>query len=117
MHPVLRRLFAPAVQGFLINAFSYDPRRLISGFSKPVLIVQGQRDVQVSEQDAQLLQQADPEAKLVLLSDVNHVLKSVLTQDLQDNMLTHSRAGSPLASGVIEAISEFLTSNSSAGKN
>jgi len=30
MHPALQKLFNPAVQGFLINAFSYNPVHLIS---------------------------------------------------------------------------------------
>ena len=45
MHPALAQLFAPAVQGFLINVMSYDPTRLIAGVSKPVLILQGRRDM------------------------------------------------------------------------
>lgn len=33
MHPALQNLFNPAVQGFLINAFSYNPVHLISTIS------------------------------------------------------------------------------------
>jgi uncharacterized protein len=47
MHPALMPLFAPQVQGFLINMFSYDPAKLIAAVAKPVLIVQGRRDIQV----------------------------------------------------------------------
>ena len=55
MHPALQNLFNPAVQGFLINSFSYNPSQLISTISKPVLVLQGQRDLQVEETDARLL--------------------------------------------------------------
>ena len=48
MHPALMPLFAPQVQGFLINAFSYDPAKLIAALSKSVLILQGRRDMQGS---------------------------------------------------------------------
>ena len=51
----LMRIFNPRVQGFLISAFSYDPRQLLTGFSKPVLILQGLRDMQVGEADCQTL--------------------------------------------------------------
>ena len=57
--------------------FSYDPAQLIAGFHKPVLIVQGERDLQVSVADAKRLKQAAPAAKLVLLPDTNHVFKTV----------------------------------------
>ena len=117
MHPAVQALFHPAIQDFLINAFAYDPRDLLAGLSKPVLIVQGQRDIQVGEQDARLLQQANSQAKLILLSDVNHFLKAVHSQDPQDNMETYSNSDLPLASGVVKAIADFLASNSSTAKN
>ncbi|MBW8831587.1 MAG: alpha/beta fold hydrolase [Burkholderiales bacterium] len=111
MHPALQVLFNPAVQGFLISAFSYDPTRLISGIAKPVLVLQGQRDLQVNEADARVLKQAGRRASLVLLPDVNHVLKSVTSDDPRSNIATYADPGLPLAPGVVDAISEFLASN------
>ena len=69
MHPALMPLFAPQVQGFLIKAFSYDPAKLIAAVAKPVLIVQGRRDMQVGVADAERLKEAAPKAELVLLPD------------------------------------------------
>lgn len=108
LHPALQALFNPAVQGFLISAFSYDPRLVLLDYSKPVLVLQGQRDIQVREADARLLKQAAPQAKLVLLPNVNHVLKSVTSDDLGANMATYADPGLPLASGVVDAIAEFV---------
>ena len=112
MHAPLLRLFDPRVQGFLISVFSYDPAQLLSDYKKPVLIVQGLRDIQVSEADAQLLKKADPAATLVLLPDVNHVLKLVSSDDLRANFATYGNSSLPLAPGVIDAIYAFLTANS-----
>ncbi len=67
MNPALLPLFRPSVQGYLISAFSYDPVKLLTGYQKPVLILQGQRDLQVREGDARLLQAAAPQSRLVLL--------------------------------------------------
>jgi hypothetical protein len=105
----LLRLFNPRVQGFLISAFSYDPAQLLEGYTKPVLIVQGLRDIQVREADAQLLKKANPAATLVLLPDMNHVLKSVTSDDVRANIATYGNASLPLAPGVVEAIADFLT--------
>jgi uncharacterized protein len=110
MHPALLRIFRPEVQGFLISAFSYDPRQLLAGFGKPVLILQGQRDLQVREADAQALKRADPNAALVLLPDVNHVLKSVASDDRSANIATYGNSSLPLAPGVVQSISDFLSS-------
>jgi uncharacterized protein len=108
MHPALLRLFRPEVQGFLISAFSYDPPQLLAGYGKPVLILQGQRDLQVQEVDAQALKRADPKATLVLLPDANHVLKSVASDDVRANIATYSNSSLPLAPGVVQSISDFL---------
>ena len=114
MPPPLLRLFNPKVQGFLISAFSYDPSQLLKGYPKPVLILQGLRDMQVHEVDANILKEADPNATLTLLPDVNHVLKSVNSDDRRANIATYSNASLPLAPGVVSAISDFLTAKAKA---
>jgi len=116
MHPALQGLFNPAVQGFLISEFSYDPARLIAGVTKPVLLLQGQRDLQVSAQDAQRLKQANPPAQLALLPDVNHVLKAVTTDDPRVNMAAYADPGLPLAPGVVDVIADFLLKNATAAE-
>jgi hypothetical protein len=65
----------------------------------------------VREADAQALEQADPKATLVLLPDVNHVLKSVASDDVSANIATYRNSSLPLAPGVVESISDFLTSH------
>jgi len=111
MPPQLQRLFNPRVQGFLISVFSYDPAQVLKGFPKPVLIVQGQRDFQVHEADARNLKSANPQATLVLLPDVNHVLKSVKSDDIAANIAAYTNDGLPLAPGVLDAIADFLSAN------
>ena len=112
LHPALQGLFAPQVQGFLMSEFSYDPGSLLSGYRRPVLVLQGQRDIQVSEADAQRLKQSAPQATLVLLPDVNHVLKSVASSDVRANLATYADPALPLAPGVGSAIADFIVRNS-----
>lgn len=108
MNPALLPLFAPQLQGFLINAFSYDPAKLISTISKPVLILQGERDLQVGVADAERLKHAAPQAMLVLLPNTNHVLKTVTTADPRANGATYMDPGLPLAPGVADAVASFV---------
>jgi pimeloyl-ACP methyl ester carboxylesterase len=112
MHPALQGLFAPQVQGFLISAFSYDPRRLLADEQKPVLVLQGKRDIQVSVADAQLLNQAAAHATLVLLPDVNHALKSVVSDDRRANLATYADPGLPLAPDVASSIADVIKRHS-----
>ena len=112
MHPALQILFNPAVQGFLIDAFSYNPGHLISTISKPVLVLQGQRDLQVEETDAGLLKAANPQASLVILPNMNHVMKEVTSDDRIENIATYAEPALPLAPGLIDSIEHFLIRNS-----
>ncbi len=109
MHPALLPLFSPKVQGFLISTFALDPARLITDWKKPVLIMQGERDIQVSVSDAERLKQAAPAAKLVLLPDTNHVLKTVNSPNRAANMAAYADPSLPMAPGVIDPIAGFVS--------
>jgi pimeloyl-ACP methyl ester carboxylesterase len=111
LHPGLMPLFAPQLQGFLISVFSYDPVKLIATVSKPVLIMQGKRDIQVSATDAERLKQAALKAKLVLLPDTNHVLKTVSSDDRRVNAATYGDPTLPLAPGVVDAVVDFINAS------
>jgi uncharacterized protein len=108
MHPALQELFAPPVHGLLISMFSYDPARLIADFHKPVLIVQGERDFQVSVADAQRLKQAAPAAKLVLLPNANHMFKMVKSADMAANKAAYTKPSIPLSPEVANEIAGFV---------
>jgi uncharacterized protein len=108
MNPVLMPLFAPQVQGFLVNVFSYDPAKLVAAIAKPVLIIQGKRDMQVGVADAERLKEAASKAELVLLADTNHALKTVTSDDRRANALTYVNPKLPLAPGVVDAIVGFV---------
>ncbi|ABB11615.1 alpha/beta hydrolase [Burkholderia lata] len=106
--PVLMQLFRPQVQRFLMSELTVDPAALLADYMKPVLIVQGARDIQVGVQDAELLKHANPRAEMALIADANHVLKTVGTVDRQENLAAYSNPDLPLAKGVVTAISAFV---------
>ncbi len=110
----LAALFRPEVQGFLIDAFAHDPAALIGSVRKPVLILQGERDLQVSRADAERLAQANPRASMVLLPATNHVLKTVNGDDRRANAATYADPSLPLAPGVAEAIASFIKAHTAA---
>ncbi len=112
LHPTLQQLFAPPMQGFLISMFSYDPARLIADFHKPILILQGERDLQVSVADAKRLKHAAPAAKLVLLPKANHFFKVVKSADMAANTAAYSKPG-PLAPHIADEIADFVSAANS----
>ena len=111
MNPALLPLFRPEVQGFLIEAFSYNPAALLAAYEEPALILHGERDIQISVEDADRLSKANSKAEIILLPDTNHVLKSVTSSDRAANLATYTDPRLPLAPGIIEAIERFLTSH------
>ena len=108
--PVLQRLFSPLVQPFLKSAFAYDPPALLKTYKGPVLIVQGKTDLQITPDNAATLKAAKPDAVLVELDGVNHLLK-VAPADRAGNLATYYDPSLPLAPGVAEAIAGFIKSH------
>jgi hypothetical protein len=108
MNPALLRLFAPQVQDFLIDDFRHDPAKLAASLKLPLLIVQGERDIQVSAADARALAAAQPKAKLVLVPAMNHVLKDVANDDRSANVATYSDSSLPVDSTLIDAVASFV---------
>lgn len=105
----LEAIFRPSVQPYLSSMFAVDPAQLIAELSIPILIVQGDTDIQVSVEDAQLLAAAQPEAQLCLIPGMNHVLKAS-SEDLAENMATYYMPNLPLAEGLIPRLVEFCHS-------
>lgn len=108
MHPALQQLFAPAVQGFLIDLMAADPAKLVKATALPVLIVQGGRDIQVSEADAKALAAAQPKAKLVTIPAMNHVLKAVDGDGREANVAAYADPSLPVDPALVEAIADFV---------
>lgn len=108
--PALTPLFRPGVQRFLMSELTLDPAALLAAYTKPVLIVQGQTDLQVTVADAERLKTANPRAELALIPKANHVLKAVSTPDRQENLAAYGNPDLPLADGVVDAIADFLRS-------
>lgn len=108
MHPALQGIFNPTVQDFLASLFATDPAALVGAIDAPVLVVQGERDIQVTIEDAQLL--ADAGGELVVLPGVNHILKDA-PEDRAGNFATYSDPDLPLADSVVPAIAGFVKSS------
>ena len=103
----LDALFRPTVQPYLISVIEIDPAERISRLTVPTLIVQGDRDLQVSVADAERLHSARGDADLIVITGMNHVLKAV-GSDLESNQRAYSDPTLPIAPGFVEALVRFV---------
>lgn len=107
MHPALLPLFAPQLQPYLKSLLAQDPAALIRSAKGPVLIANGDADLQTTLADARALAAARPDATLAIWPGVNHVLK-IAPADRAANLATYGDSDLPLAAGVVETIARFV---------
>lgn len=108
--PMLFSLFRPSVQPYLISWFKYNPTTLISRIKCPVLIAQGDKDIQIKPEDARQLAEAQPAAKLLIIPKMNHVLKNI-EGDMQENIAAYTNPGLPINKELVAGIADFIRKN------
>ena len=108
----LQALLRPSIQPYLRSWFPIDPAELTAKVKAPVLIIQGQKDIQVKEKDARLLMAARPDAESKLISDMNHVLKEISSDDRMENVQSYSNPNLPVSPTLVTTIATFVHKNS-----
>jgi pimeloyl-ACP methyl ester carboxylesterase len=105
--PALATLFRPSVQPYLISWFKYVPAQRIAELTMPVLIVQGNTDIQVDVVQANRLHGARPGAKLAIIPGMNHVFKHVrAVPELQ--VASYGDPSLPVSPLLVKSIADFL---------
>ena len=107
VRPMLVALFRPSVQPYLVSWFKYNPKTEIKKLNLPILIIQGTTDIQVSVDDAKNLHSAKPEAKLVIIENMNHVLK-IVGDERTENFQSYNNPDLPLATELLVNIIAFI---------
>ena len=105
--PAYFALLRPSVQPYLISWFKYDPQVEIKKLIIPIQIVQGDTDIQVRTDDAELLKTAAPEAKLVIINGMNHIFKPS-SSDRQENVATYRDPDFPIMQELVNSITKFI---------
>jgi pimeloyl-ACP methyl ester carboxylesterase len=105
----LYSLFRPSVQPYMISWFKYDPAEVIKKIESPILILQGNNDLQVTVEDAKRLNEAI-ESRLVIIKGMNHILKDAPT-DPQGNFDTYKDPELPLNEELKRELINFINGN------
>ena len=103
----LAPVYRETVQSYLISWFRYNPSQEITKLTIPVQVVHGATDIQVNVAEAEALKRAKPDADLVIVKGMNHVLKSV-SADMKLQMASYNDPALPIASELSTAVTAFL---------
>jgi len=91
--PALASIFDTSVQKFIANWMSYNPVEELKKLDIPVLIINGTKDLQVSVDEAKLLNDAAKNSELRLIDKMNHVLFIIEGDDLENSKSYNDHAG------------------------
>lgn len=94
----------------IVSLFIDDPLQIVNNIAAPTLIVQGKKDLQVTVQDAEFLEEAmkrasHPDSTLLLLDDADHLLK---TNKGAASTASLSDASRPLDAALLTAVTDWI---------
>ena len=105
--PALGSVFNLETQPFITNWMQYNPQEIIKNQDIPILIVNGTKDLQVSEDEAKLLKESNSKAQLTIIENMNHVLFIIEGDDLE-NSKSYNESSRAIAPELISTITTFI---------
>lgn len=108
--PIFYMILNPSVQPYMRSWFKYDPCVEIKKLQQPILIIQGNKDVQVQEQEALLLSKACPKGELKIIPNMCHPLKDAETMDKELQKPMYSDPSLPLNKQFVTELLQFVSS-------
>ncbi len=105
--PGLASIFRKEIQPFIYSWMQYDPKEEITKLNVPVLIINGDKDLQVQVSEAELLKTAKPSAEYKIIANMNHIFKKIEGDDLE-NSKSYNQYNLPVMPELIDSISEFI---------
>jgi pimeloyl-ACP methyl ester carboxylesterase len=105
--PMLNSLFRASVQPYLVSWFKYNPATEIAKLTIPTLIIQGTNDIQISTEDAKNLSSTAKNGQLLMIENMNHVLK-IVPVDKAANIQSYSNPSLPISQQLVDGIIQFV---------
>ncbi|MCX7547638.1 alpha/beta hydrolase [Xanthomarina sp. F1114] len=106
VNPALAHLFSKPNQPFFITWMAYNPSEEIKKLDIPILIINGTKDIQVKVDEAKKLHKAKPDSELVIIDNMNHVLKDIDIDE--NNMKSYYSPDYPLSKELINTLEVFI---------
>ncbi len=105
---IFSNMFNPSAQKFLASWIKYNPSAEIAKLEIPVLIINGTRDLQIHEKQAEMLHKAAKNSEFVLLEDMNHVFREIKAEEKDLNFASYNNAEKLLHPELIPVLNDFI---------
>lgn len=98
----------PSMQSYIISIMQIDPQAAIKAVKAPLLILQGDNDMAILPEDARILHAANPASEMVLIPNMNHVMKECKSDDPIEQQNTYTNPSIPINKQLVKEIVEFI---------
>ena len=105
--PALESIFGYQLQPFMKSWIKYTPSEEIQNLEIPILILQGDKDLQVEVSEAEKLKEAAPNAEYVIIENMNHILREIKGSRLE-NHKSYNEYWLKIMPEVISSIANFV---------
>lgn len=105
--PGLASIFRKEIQPFIFSWMQYNPQEEIAKLNIPVLIINGDQDIQVQISEAELLKTAKPDAAYKIIPGMNHIFKYIQGNPLE-NSKSYNQYDLPVMPELIDTIVKFI---------
>lgn len=102
----LANFFSLEVQPFMISWIKHNPNNIIANLKIPTLLINGDKDIQVPNSEAKLLKEHKKDAELLIIKNMNHVFKTIESNNQQENMKLYNM---PQVKNTPELITSIIT--------
>lgn len=106
----LTSIFNLEVQPFMMSWMAYNPQEEIGSLEMPILIINGTKDLQVSEEESNLLHAANSKSTLSIIENMNHILVPI-AGDTLENSKSYNESQRKISIELVELIISFINEN------
>jgi uncharacterized protein len=104
----LKPLLLPSNRNFMKTLAAFDVTREIAAVKTPVLIVQGDEDIQAGADDAALLKAAKPDARVAIIQGANHFYKAATTRDRMVQLALYIDPTLPVVTDLVDELARWV---------
>lgn len=104
---ILATLLNKKNRPYLKSWIDINPQEKIKKLHIPILLINGTKDLQVPESEAILLKEVQPNAELIIINNMNHVLK-IIDGDEVENKASYNNPKLPIATELVTSIYDFI---------